>query len=800
VERRWVGQPLRRREDLPLLTGRGTFVDDVQIANPLQVAFARAPWAHAEIRSVDLSAALAAPGVGAALAGSELPELTDPFAAGITHRLAYYAMAVDRARYAGEPVAAIAAEDRYLAEDAVELVLADYEPLDAVVTVEDAIDAAKPLLHDQVGSNVVVDRTLRYGDPDGAFERADLVVTETLRWERYSSTPIETYGIVADYEPASGLLTMWANFMGPMTLLPVLARSLRMPEERLRVIVPKDIGGSFGIKSSLFPYMTVVGLLAMRTGRPVKWIEDRAEHLIGSSHQPDRVGTRELALTKDGEIIGLRAHVVDNLGAYVRAPEPATTYRPLGNYVGPYRVRNVELHLVDVVSNKVPTGPNRGYGCQQVYLETERTLDEAAERLGLDPAEIRRRNLIPADAFPYETPSGGLYDSGDYPRVFGLALQTAGYEELRRMQSEARAEGRLVGVGIALAVDPSISNMGYVSVALPPEVRRAPGYLHKSGAADWAQVRVDPRGKVVVTMATTPQGQGHQTAVAQVVADELGVAPDDVATVDEFDSHTSVWSVSSGSYSSRFSGIATGAARRAAGVVKRQILEIGANLLEAAADDLELVDGAVRVKGSPDRSVSLRRIAGVAHWDPYSLPQGMSAGIQGSEVFHVTTSAPPTDDDRINSSHAYGFIAEVVAVEVDPVTWGVRILKYASVHDAGTIINPKLVEGQVYGAALHGLGGALLEEFRWDEDGQFLTGTFADYRCLTASEAPRIEMDHIESPSPFTPVGAKGCGESSSESAPAAVANAVADALRPLGLKPSHLPLTPARLWELAQR
>jgi 2-furoyl-CoA dehydrogenase large subunit len=799
VKRRWIGQPVPRREDLPLLTGRGTFVDDLQVANPLHVAFARSPWAHAEIRSVDLSGALAVPGVASVLAGTELPSLTDPFAAGITHQLAYYAMAVDRARYAGEPVAAVAAESRYLAEDAAELVVADYEPLEAVVTVEDALDPARPVLHDQVGSNVVVDRTLRYGDPDGAFARADLVVSETLRWERYSSTPIETYGIVADYEPASGLLTMWANFMGPMTLLPVLARSLRIPDERLRVIVPKDIGGSFGIKSSLFPYMTVVGLLAMRAGRSVKWIEDRVEHLIGSSHQPDRVGTRELALTNEGEIIGLRAHVVDNLGAYVRAPEPATTYRPLGNYVGPYRVRDVELRLVDVLSNKVPTGPNRGYGCQQVYLETERALDEAAVELGIDPAEIRRRNLIPADAFPYETPTGGLYDSGDYPRVLELALETAGYAELREQQAAARGEGRLVGIGIGLAVDPSISNMGYITVALPPEVRQAPGYLHKSGAADWAQVRVDPRGKVVVTMATAPQGQGHQTAAAQVVADELGLSPDDIATVDEFDSHVSIWSVSSGSYSSRFSGIAAGAARKAAGVVKLQILDIGATLLEASADDLELVDGEVRVKGSPDRSVSLRRVAGTAHWGPHLLPEGMSAGIQASEVFHVPTSAPPTDDDRINSSHAYGFVAEVVAVEVDPVTWQVRILKYASVNDAGTIINPKLVEGQTYGSALHGIGGALLEEFRWDEDGQFLTGTFADYRCLTAAEAPRIATAHVETPSPFTPVGAKGCGESSSETAPAAVANAVADALRPLGVKPSHLPLTPARLWELSR-
>jgi 2-furoyl-CoA dehydrogenase large subunit len=795
----WVGKAVPRREDLPLLTGRGRFVDDVPVANPLHVAFARSPWAHAELRSVDVSAALELDGVVAALTGPELPELTHPFAAGITHDLGYYAMAVDRARYAGEPVAAIAAESRYLAEDAAELVLADYEPLDAVVTVEDALSDAKPVLHESVGSNVVVDRTLRYGDPDAAFARADLVVRETLRWERYSSTPIETYGIVAEHEPGSGRITMWANFMGPMTLLPVLARALRISEADLRVIVPRDIGGSFGIKSSLFPYMVVLALLAQRTGRAVKWIEDRAEHLIASSHQPDRVGTRELALTKNGEIIGLRADVVDNLGAYVRAPEPATTFRPLGNYVGPYRVQDVELRLRDVVSNKVPTGPNRGYGCHQIYLETERTLDEAALQLGLDPAEIRRRNLIPADAFPYETPSGGLYDSGDYPRVLELALQTARYDELRAMQAKARGDGRLVGIGIGLAVDPSISNMGYITVALPPEVRRAPGYNPKSGAADWAQVRVNASGKVVVTMGTAPQGQGHETAVAQVVADELGLTPADVATTDEFDSHTSVWSVSSGSYSSRFSGIAAGAARRSAGVVKKQILEIGASLLEAAVDDLELVDGEVRVKGSPEQKVSLRRIAGVAHWDPHGLPEGLSAGIQASEVFHVPSSAPPTDDDRVNSSHAYGFIADVIAVEIDPVTWQVSILEYASAHDAGTIINPKLVEGQVYGAALHGLGGALLEEYRWDEDGQFLTGSFADYRVLTAAEAPRIDLAHIETPSPFTPVGSKGCGESASESAPAAIANAVADALRPLGLKPSHLPLTPARLWELSQ-
>lgn len=795
----WVGQALPRREDLRLLTGRGTFVDDIPVPRALHVAFARSAYAHARILSVDADAALAVPGVAGVVTGVELAALTEPFAVGITHRLAYYAMAADRARYAGEAVAAVVAEDRYVAEDGAELVAVDYEPLEPVVTIDDALDSSKPPLHDEVGSNVVVDRKLRYGDPDAAFAEADLVVSETFRWERYSSTPIETYGVIADYEAAAGVLTLRANFMGPMTLLPVLARSLRLPEERLRLITPRDIGGSYGIKSSLFPYMTVLGALAMKLGRPVKWIEDRAEHLIASSHQPDRLSTREAAFRSDGTMLAMRARIVDNLGAYVRAPEPATTFRPIGNFTGAYRTQHLDLELIGVVSNRVPTGPNRGYGCHQVYLEQERVLDLAAEELGLDPAEIRRRNLIPAGAFPYETPTGGVYDSGDYPRTFELALETAGYEELRVMQARAREEGRLVGVGISTAVDPSVSNMGYVTLALPPEVRRAPGYLHKSGSMDWAQVRIDPRGKAIVTMGTAPQGQGHETAVAQVVADELTLSPDDVVVVDEFDSHRSVWGVSSGTYSSRFAGIGTSAAKHSAGEVRRQILAIGAHLLEAAVGDVELADGEVRVVGSPQRSVPLRRIAGVAHWDPASLPEGQPSGIQASEVLHFPDLGPPTDDDRVNSSYTYGFICDVVCVEVDPVTLATRVLKYASAHDAGTIINPKLVEGQMYGGMLHGLGGALFEEYRYDEDGQFLSGSFADYRVPTAVEAPTVAHAHIESPSPLTPLGAKGCGEAGTQSAPAALANAVADALRPLGVKPAHLPLTPARLWELTR-
>jgi 2-furoyl-CoA dehydrogenase large subunit len=792
----WVGTSLLRRENPRLLTGRGQFLDDLQIENTLHVALVRSPYAHARIRGVDVSGALAAPGVVGTLTGQEVAARSDPFQAGVVHEIGYYCMAVDRARYAGEPVAAVIADNRYLAEDAAELVVVEYEPLEPVVTVEDGLAASKPPLHDSMDSNVVVHRNLRYGDPDAAFAEADVVVTDTVRWERYSSTPVETFGVVADWDAVTEQLTVWANFMGPMTLATIVARSLRLRESQLRVIAPRDIGGSFGIKCSIFPYMTLVGLLATIVDRPVKWIEDRAEHLIGSAHQPDRLATRELALKRDGTILGYRARIVDNLGAYVRAPEPATTFMPVGNHVGGYRTQNVALELIDVLTNRVPSGPNRGYGRHQIYLEQERVLDLAARELALDPAEIRRRNLIPAGSFPYHAPTGAVYDSGDYPRVFERVLELADYDALRALQRHARAEGRLVGIGLSTAVDSSVSNMGYITVALPPEVRARPGYLPKSGAMDWAQVRLAPSGQAVVTMGTMPQGQGHETAMAQIVADDLTISPEDVVTVDEFDSHRSVWSISTGTYASRFASVATSALKKASGSVREQVLRIGAQMLEAAVEDVALVDGAVRAKDSPERAIPLKRIAGRAHWNTEGLD---TAGIQASEVFSFDFSAPPTLDDRVNGLHTYGFISEVVAVEIDRGTWKPRILAYASVQDAGTIINPKIVEGLVYGGALHGLGGALLEEFCYDEDGQFVSGSFADYRCLSAVEAPKIAIDHIETPSPLTALGSKGAAEASAMSVPAAVANAIADALEPLGVRPSHLPMTPMRLWELTR-
>ena len=798
--RTWIGQSIPRHEDARLLTGRGTFVDDLQIPNVHHAAILRSPHAHARIARVDLREALALAGVVGGLTGRDVAERTKPFSVVATSPMRYYCMATDKARYVGEPVAAIVARDRYIAEDALDLIEVDYEPLQAVVDPERALEPDAPRLHDEVPGNLACHRLLSYGDVDAAFAEADQVIRERLSFPRYTSMPLETFAVVGRYDPFGKALTIWSNFMGPFIMHPITARALGVPENKLRFIVPPDIGGSFGIKTSIYPYLTLIGLLSMRVDVPVKWIEDRREHLLASSCQTDRVSYREVAVKQDGTILGVRTKVVDNVGAYLRTPEPATTFRSIGNIVGPYRVKNFQLDAHVVVTNKCPTGPNRGYGCQHYYFEQERLMDKVAATLDLDPAEVRRRNFIQADEFPYTTPSGGIYDSGDYPKAFEMALEIFGYEALRVRQAEARGAGRLFGIGMATGVDPSVSNMGYLTVALDPEVRRHPDYLPKSGAAETATVKIDPLGQVTVFLTTTPQGQGHETTLAQVAAEELGLSPEQIAVIDECDTAKNIWSISSGTYSSRFASVGTSAVALAARGMREKIRRIAAHLLVVPMDEVRFDDGKFHAAGtSKKKSIKLSHVAGTAHWNPRGLPEGMAAGLQVTETFSFPQAHAPDHDDRVNSSNTYGFMADIMAVEVDPDTGHVEILKYASVHDAGTIINPKIVEGQIYGGAMHGIAGALHEQLVYDDDGQCLTATLVDYECPFSTEAPTIDIGHLESPSPLTLLGSKGAGESSSETAPACVASAVADALAPLGVEVTELPLTPNRCWELVQ-
>ncbi len=798
---RWIGRSVPRVEDGRLLTGRGAFIDDhPPVAGLFHAAIVRSPHAHARIRGWDARAALAMEGVVGVVTGADVARACKPFGVGVTAPIHYYPAATDKVRFVGEPVAVVVARDRYLAEDAAEAVVVDYEPLPAVVDVEKALEPGAPILHEAVGSNLAGHRRLVYGDPDRAFAEAEVVVRERFHFPKYGSTPIETYGVIARWDAVDGVLTIWSNFMGPFIMHPLVARVLGLPENRLRFIVPPDIGGSFGIKSSIYPYLALIGLTAMKLGVPVKWIEDRREHLLASSSGTDRVAWRELAAKNDGTILGMRFKWLDNVGGYIRSPEPGCSFRPTGNFVGPYRFQNLEVDASVVMTNKSLTGPNRGYACGHLYFETERMMDLLADRLGMDPVEVRRRNLIGADAFPYRTPTGGLYDSGDYPATLDRAVEIAGYDELRRRQVTARAAGRYFGIGVALAVDPSVSNMGYVATALDPQFRAKPEYLPKSGAVDAATVKIDPLGRVIAILATTPQGQGHQTIVSQIVADELGLEPRDVTVVDEMDTFTRVWSISSGTYSSRFGSVGTSAAALAARKLKAKLVAYGAHLMERPPDQVEFRDGAVRVKAGGGAAYSIKDLAGRAHWNTESLPEGMEPALSATAVFGFTGARAVDAEDRVNSSNTYGFIAEVMAVEVDPDTAAITIVKYVTVHDAGVIINPMIVEGQIYGGALHGLGGALYEELAYDDDGQLLTGTFMDYLVPTASEAPEIEIAHVVSPSPLTTLGSKGLGESSSMTVPAVIANAVSDALKPLGIAITELPMTPSKLHALMKQ
>ncbi len=795
----WVGRSIRRSEDKRLITGRGHYTDDIKLPGMHHAAVLRSPYPHAAIRSIDSAEALKMPGVRGVLTGDDVKAMSSPFPQAVDEPLKYYCIAVDRARYVGEGVAVVVAENRYLAEDALSAVRVEYEVLPAVVDVEKAVEADAPLLHPDIGTNIINQRALRYGDPDAAFADADVIVSERFSFPKYSSTPMETFVAIGEYEPIEDIITIHSNFQGPFTMHPVSAAALRIPENRLRFIVPTDIGGGFGIKSSMFPQMVMVALAAKKTGVPVKFVEDRMEHLMSSSSGTDRVTYIEIAARKDGTILGVRKKTMDNVGAYLRSPEPACAYRTVGNQLGAYDIANLAWDTYVVHTNKSPTGPNRGYGCQQLYFEMERIIDLLANEIGMDPAEIRRKNMVQKDQFPYHTATGGIYDAGDYVACLDMALEMGDYTGLRKEQEKARKAGRLFGIGLATVVDPSVTNIAYITVAYTPEFRAEKKYNPKSGSGETAVVKMDPLGHVSVIINTVPEGQGHETVVSQIVADELTISPDDIRVIAGIDTFTRFWSITTGTYSSRFASVGTSAVVLAARRVKDKLIAIAAHELEADAKDLEVAEGAVRVKGSPERRRSIRRLAGTAHWNQGDLPEGMEPGIQATYTYNFPTSTAPDKKDRVDSSATYGFIADLAAVEIDPRTGQIEIKKYVTIHDCGKLINPMIVEGQVYGSFLHGLGGAFFEEMAYDESGQYLTGSFIDYMCPTAAEMPELDVGHIEIPSPVTVLGSKGCGESCTMSVPACLASAVADALKPLGATVKRLPLKPNDVWQLIQ-
>jgi 2-furoyl-CoA dehydrogenase large subunit len=795
---KWVGKRFKRKEDLRLLTGRGNFMDDIRLPNMKHAAILRSPYPHAWIKGVDTSDAQKVPGVRGILTGEDVANMSVPFPVGVPVPPKYYSCAVDKVRFVGEPIAVVVADNRYIAEDALDLIKVDYDPLPVAMDIEEAAKPDAPILHENIGSNVYSHRLFQYGDMKKAYKDADLVVKGKFLFPKYGSTPIETYAVIASYNPFNEEFVIYNNYQGPFVNHSLVAIALGIPENKMRWIVPTDIGGGFGTKTGMYPYIALIALAAKKTGMTVKWIEDRREHMLASATGTDRLTYMEAAVKKDGTILGMKDKAMDNTGGYIRAPEPGCAYRSTGNHTGAYQIRNLDREVMVVGTNKCLTAPNRGYTCQELYFSVERMVDMIAAELKMDPAEVRFKNFIQPDQFPYTTATGGLYDAGDYPKAFQMALDMIDYKKIREEQVKARKEGRFIGIGFATVVDPSVTNIAYVTLALTPEMRAK---AHpKSGSGESVVVKVDPLGKVHVIACTNPQGQGHETVISQIVADELGIHPDDITVSDVVDTHDRVYTITTGSYSSRFASVGTSAVVKATRKVKEKMLKIAAHLLEANPKDLEIKEGKIFVKGSPDRSMQVRHVAGTAHWNQAALPEDMDVGLYASSLYTMPTSQPPDDLDRVDSSNTYGFVAEAIVVEVNPETGEVAFLKWASVHDSGTVLNPMLLEGQVMGSCVHALGGSLYEEWAYDENGQCLTASFQDYLVPTAMEVPKIQIGHLETPSPLTALGSKGAGESSCMSVPAAIGNAIADALSPLGVTINELPLSPNKIWQLMQK
>jgi 2-furoyl-CoA dehydrogenase large subunit len=785
----WCGQSVERVEDSALLTGRGRFIDDLGVKpGTLHAAILRSPHAHARIAAIRAEAARALPGVAAVLTGAEVTKLSASLVVGVKAPIECWPIATDRVRYVGEPVAVVVASSRYVAEDALDLIEVDYEPLAAVVDPVSALDPVQPVLHAGLKSNLASERSFRYGDPERAFAEAAHRISVTISYPRNSCTPMETYGLVAEYDAGEDAFDVLANFMGPFSLHAVMARALKVPGNRFRLRTPPDSGGSFGVKQGVFPYIVLMGVAARLTGRPVKWIEDRLEHLAASVSATNRVTALDAAVDADGRVRALAWDQLEDVGAHIRAPEPATLYRMHGNLTGAYDIRNVSVRNRVVLTNKTPTGLNRGFGGPQVYYALERLMQRIAVELKLDPVEVIRRNLIPSGAFPYRTATGALLDSGDYVKAFEAALADGKFAELRERQEKARAEGRLYGIGLTAAVEPSVSNMGYITTVLTPEERRKAG--PKNGAQATATIALDPLGGVSVHVSSVPQGQGHRTVLAQIVADELGLKPSDIRVVADFDSARDAWSIASGNYSSRFAAAVGGATKIATDKIKAKLAKMAAAQLNVAADDIEFAAGKVRARGNPDNAVPFSRLAATSHWSPGLVAEENQA-LRETAFWSPPELTPPTEGDEINSSLCHGFIFDFCGVEIDRVTGAARIDKYVTMHDCGKILHPGMVAGQVTGGFAHAVGAALYEEYTYGEDGSFLTGTFADYLVPTTMEVPAPVILHFETPSPFTPLGTKGVGEGNCMSTPVCLANAVADALN---IDAIDLPLTPAKL------
>jgi len=788
----FVGQPIERVEDDILLQGKAQYSDHLPTrAGTAHAAILRSPHAHAEILSVDVSKAKAHPGVLDVMTGEDIREMSEAFLIVLRAPINQWALAVEKVRYVGEPVAIVIARDRYIAEDALSLIDVDYKPLKPAVDQEEATHDDAPVVHEAAGSNVVSTREFSYGEPDKAFAEADKTVKIKIRYPRNSQTPIEGFVVNAEYIPGEDLYDVASNYQGPFTSHPVMSMALRVRNSQLRMRMPQWSGGGFGVKVQIFPYVVLICLASKRVGRPVKWVEDRLEHLAAAAAAPNRVIELEAACKSDGTVTGFRFDQLDDYGAFLRAPMPGPLYRMHGILTGAYDIKNMTVRNRVVLTNKCPSAMVRGFGGPQMYYAIERVMHKVAVELGLDPLDVIRKNLVPAGVFPYRAAAGALLDSGDYPKAVELGVKDGKLEELKKHRDEMRAQGKLYGIGYAVIVEPAQSNMGYLSNILPHEERqRNP----KGGAAANATITVDPLGTVSVTADSIPQGQGHQTILSQIVADELGLTPEIIKVNLDFDTAKDAWSIATGNYSSRFSSATAVACFKAAQKIKEKLARIASQSLNVPPEQIGFANGNVFDTANPENAMKFYRAAGTAHWTPGALPEGMEPCVRETGSWSPPELESPNEKDQINTSLTYGFVFDYCGVEIDRDTGEVKIDKYVTTHDSGTLLNPLIADGQVYGAFAWAVGCALYEEFVYGEDGSFKTGTFADYLVPTSWEVPEPQIIHMESPSMVTPLGAKGIGEGNCMSTPVCIANAVADAT---GADDLTLPLIASKVADL---
>ena len=783
-----IGARIARNEDPRLLRGLGCFVADIHPPGVLQAAGLRSPHAHARIVSIDAAQARALPGVHLVLTATDLGPLNQPTPLliphpALTHARTQLPLAADEVRYVGELIAFVIAEDRYVAEDAVDLIEVRYAPLPAVTELEAALADGSPLVHADVPANRAARLAQRVGDPEGAFARAAHVLTERLYVERSCASPIEARGVVADYDPRTGVLRAWISTQAPLPIKNGLARLFGLPEFNVEVIAP-DIGGAFGAKIMLFyPEEILVPHAAIQLGRPVKWIEDRREHFTSASQERGQLHQIEVAVDETGRILGLRDRFLHDAGAYtpygIVVPLITATQLP-----GPYRLRNYHVEFDAVYTNKVQVTPYRGAGRPQGAFVMERVIGLIARTLGLEPVEVRRRNLIQPDEFPWDVgltfQDGGptRYDSGNYPAGLETALRMIGLDDFRARQAAARAEGRYLGLGVACYVEGT-----------------------GIGPYEGAHVRVEPSGKVLVATGLTTQGQGHYTTFAQIAADALGCDPADIKVVT---GDTTRFNWGAGTFASRAlvtSGNAVGIAAR---TVRDKALRLAAELLEVSPTDLELAEGAVRVKGVPGRRLTLGALAAVAN--PIRYAYGKEAAEAALKLVKPRQ-GPVLAEDAEPGLEARGYYAppqstfasgcHAAIVEVDPGTGQLTFIKYVAQHDCGTMVNPMVIEGQIHGGVAQGIGGAFYEKLVYDHAGQLLSASFMDFLIPTAAELTEIEVAHLETPSPLNPLGVKGVGEAGVIPVAALVAEAVDDALAPFGVRVREMPLSPDRILEL---